>query len=986
MDASSPLPASAEALSTRRLPEPWGLLIDRSQAVPFTFEGRATAGLSGDTLASALIAENRWLLSRSFKYHRPRSAFSLGGHEADTLVQVGSRPNVAADRLPLTPGLVASAQNTLGGLERDVAQSMQSLSRFLPVGFYYHTFFRPKALWPLWERVIRTLAGLGRVDTKAYADHHADHGYDKAYLFADVVVVGAGAAGLSAALEANAAGAEVLVIDENPVVGGSLCWHRTDTDAEAERATRTELLARVQAQPTIRVLTNATCQGLFPDGMLEVTQGKRLLKVRGKRVIVSTGVIGQPAIFPGNDSPGVMHTHGVQRLMRLWGVRPGTRAVVLTADEDGYGCALDLQTAGVLVTAILDLRAESDAQGPLAEAARAVGIPVRHGRMVAEAHASADHLRAVSVAEVHGRGTLGAARERIPCDLLAVSVGVVPNGALIHHLGAPARYDATQHTFVLPATLPEPVDAAGSVRGHRSLAARLADGRRAGRAAAKALGLTTAESASIPTDPAGWTNHPWPMVDPEGHGKAFVDRDEDLTTTNIHDAVAAGFDHVQLLKRYSTAGMGPMQGRTAHLAVVRLAARDAGRPLDSATMTTLRPPVGGQTLGHLAGRSFDPTRLSPIHDRHVALGASFMTAGPWLRPAAYGKGTKAVTKEVQSVRKGVGLIDVSTLGKLEVRGPDAAEFLNRLYTFTYAKQQVGRCRYVLMCGDAGQVMDDGVAVRWADDHFTVTATTGGVDAVFRRMTWFQAQWRLKVDIANVTGAWAAVNLAGPRSRRVLAKLAPDLDLSREGFPYMGAREGTLAGIPARLLRVGFVGELGYEIHVPAGNGEALWDALMDAGAKDKIKPFGVEAQRVLRLEKGHVIIGQDTDGLSTPHEVAMTWAIAKKKPYYVGKAAVDALAQGPQDRVLVGFTLPAHSPLPKENHLVIDHGEIAGRVTSIADSPTLGHPIGLAFVPPAMADPGTTVDIRIGKDRTITATVTAPPFYDPDNARQDMDP
>jgi len=790
-----------------------------------------------------------------------------------------------------------------------------------------------------------------------------------------------------AALEAAAAGAEVLLIDENQALGGSLCWHRTDPAGLAERSLREALARQIAAAgPTLRTLSHTTCQGLFSDGLLAVTQGKRLYKVRARRVIIATGVIGQPALFPGNDRPGVLHTHGVQRLMRLWAVPPGRTAVVLTADEDGYGCALDLRAAGVTVAAVLDPRPAGPARGPLAEAVAAESIPVRHGVMVAETRAGPNgRLAAIAAAPCDGAGGLGQGRERIPCDLLAVSVGVVPNAALVHHVGAPARYDATRHTFVLPETLPDPVDAAGGVRGYRALASRAADGRRAGRAAARTLGLDAPDPEPIPADPPGWVNHPWPMVD-DGHGKAIVDRDEDLTVANVADAVAAGFDHVQLLKRYSTAGMGPMQGRTAHLAVVRLTARAAGRPLDAANMTTLRPPVGGETIGHLAGRGFDPARLSPMHERHTALGATMMVAGAWLRPAVYGEGSKAIADEVRAVRNGVGLVDVSTLGKLEVRGPDAAAFLNRMYTFAYAKQPVGRCRYALMCGDAGQVIDDGVTVRWAEDHFTVTATTGGVDAVHRRMTWFQAQWRLRVDIANVTGAWAAVNLAGPLSRRVLGRLAPDVDISVEGFPYMGARQGTLAGLPARLLRVGFVGELGYEIHVPAGNGEALWDALMVAGAPDDLRPVGVEAQRVLRLEKGHVIVGQDTDGLSTPHEVAMGWAIARKKPFFVGKAAVEALAQAPQERILAGFTLPAGSPMPQENHLVIEDGEITGRVTSIADSPTLGHPVGLAFIRPAMARPGQRIMIRGDKGRMITATVVTLPFYDPDTARQEIDP
>jgi sarcosine oxidase subunit alpha len=390
----------------------------------------------------------------------------------------------------------------------------------------------------------------------------------------------------------------------------------------------------------------------------------------------------------------------------------------------------------------------------------------------------------------------------------------------------------------------------------------------------------------------------------------------------------------------------------------------------------------------MAGRAFEPTRLTSMHRRHEELGAQFMTAGLWLRPAFYGakdNAARAIEDEVRAVRNAAGLIDVSTLGGLDIRGPDAAAFIDRMYTWAYEKQPVGRARYALLTDMAGVVIDDGVACRLHDRHFYVTATTSGVDQVYRSMTWFNAQWKMDVDVANVTAAWAGVNLAGPEARAIVAKLESDIDFSKDAFPYMAVRTGTLAGIPVRVLRVGFVGELGYEIHCPSGMGEALWDKLMEAGQPMGLKPFGVEAQRVLRLEKGHIIVGQDTDGLTNPVEAGMEWALAKKKPFYVGKRSIEMQAAKGITRKLVGFTLAgSEGAMPKECHLVIRDGTIAGRVTSVVRSPSLGKVIGLAYLPPDLAEPGRRFEIRVDGGTMAAAEVVATPFLDPENKRQEL--
>jgi len=565
-------------------------------------------------------------------------------------------------------------------------------------------------------------------------------------------------------------------------------------------------------------------------------------------------------------------------------------------------------------------------------------------------------------------------------------VGYTPLGQLLCHCGGRLVYDPALASFVLD-DIPPGIQIAGSVRGLHDLDAVIEDGRQAGWRAAKAAGLKAGPgfAAKLPLDPEA-VNHPWPIF-PHPKGKDFVDFDEDQTVADIEQAVAEGFEDVELMKRYTTTGMGPSQGRHAALNAVRITNKASGRGLSGAVVTTQRPPFRPVSFGHLAGRGFEPLRLTAMHHRHLEAGAQMMPAGLWLRPAYYGSeaGRDAVVREeVLAVRRNVAMIDVSTLGGLEVRGPDAAELLNRIYTFAYKKQPTGRARYVLMTDPAGAIVDDGVACRFDEQHFYVTATTGGVDAVYRSMLRWNAEWRLAVDVANVTGAYAGINIAGPKSRRVLAALECDIDLSAQAFPYMGVRRGLLGGIPVRMLRVGFVGELGYEVHCPASYGEALWDLVMGAGASFGIRPFGVEAQRRLRLEKGHIIVGQDSDGLTTPREADMTSAIAKRKPFFVGKRSIEIQAAlRPLERKLVGFTLPEEAKLPKECTLVIRGDDIVGRVTSAARSETLGAIIGLAYVHPEDAEPGRRIHIKLEDGHYEQGRVVPLPFYDPDNKRQE---
>ena len=955
--------------ASHRLPSNAGDLIDRCEPLQFTFEGRHYTGYVGDTVASALAANGVSLLSRSFKYHRPRGVMSLAACEANTLVEVNGIPNVFAERHVLANGDRISGQNYFGSLSFDWSAWIGMLGCFLRVGFYYRAFFRPKGAWRFWEPVIRRMAGLGRVDPKAH------HGYyDKVYLFADVAVVGGGASGLSAAIAAAEAGRRVVIVDDNPMLGGALNYVRFDADGIRAKQERDTLVSRMATLSNIRILTAASCEGVFADNWLAIVQGQRLYKLRAVRVILATGAIEQPLVFRNNDLPGVMYGSAAQRLIQLYGVRPGRRAVVVTANEFGYGVALDLLGANVDVAAVLDLR-RNPSEGVLRSAVRKRKVRIEMGTTIFEALGQR-YVQGVRSARLNSDGSYGEPYETIDCDLVSMSIGFAPNLALSGHAGARLIYDP-RCAMHRPEGLPNGVIVAGSANQQFALDAVLADGSQAAHSNA------TQQANQLIDETARSVTHPWPIV-AHPKGKEFVDFDEDLTLTDIHDTIVSGFDDIQLLKRYSTAGMGPSQGRHSAVNIIRLAARARGRAETDIGTTTARPPYSGESFGVLAGRSFNPVRRSAMHHRHLEAGAQMMTAGAWMRPAYYGDKRKAqsiIASEVATVRSTAGLIDVSTLGKIEIRGPAAAEFLDRLYFTGHLKQSVGRVRYGLMTDATGTITDDGVICRLAEAHFFVTATTSGVEAVIRSMYLWNAQWRLDVDITHVSAAYAAVNLAGPESRSILAELCDDINLSPDAFPYMSVRNGHVADVPSRILRVGFVGELGYEIHVPAGCGECLWDRLFEVGRRRGLKPFGVEAQRVLRLEKGHIIVGQDTDGLTNPLEVGMG-SSGLSKPYFIGSAALSAHRQRGIQRKLVGFVLEDEDAVPKECHLVIEGKEIAGRVTSCIRSAAVGRVIGLAYVRPHQSDIGRTFTIRVEAGRLLKARVVSLPFYDPGNERQ----
>ena len=965
-------------------PEEW---LDRSAPLSFEFEGRTFRGYEGDTISSALAAAGVPYLARSFKYHRPRHIFSFANHDSNILFQVDGVPNVRGDVTPLRAGMRVSAINTFGGLTRDRARVLDGLARWLPVGFYYKAF-HSKRLFPRWERMFRRMTGLGTVSLDAVRQATA-----KRYGFCDVLVVGGGPSGLSAALEAAAAGARVALVDESSRLGGG----GTGFYDGSHRATRA-LVEAVSASPAITVFRASVAAAYYADHWVAIAEPHRLTKMRAKAVVFACGVIEQPAVFRNNDLPGVMLAAGAWRLLLRHRVAPGRSVVMVAGNVEAYRTCLDLTSQGVRISTIVDLRAIRDGEDEVVAAAcAALGITVLSAHAPYEAIAGKNGtVAALDVAPLRfvpldaagglvanaGAGIDLSGRRRIECDGVLMSVGWAAAANLFLQAGGGTRFSEELQQF-LPSELPPGVFACGRMNGVYDFEPRVADGARAGSAAASHAGFGTGSAAAIART-ARCPSHRFPIID---HPKAknFVDLDEDLQVKDLENAAQEGFDSSELLKRYSTVGMGPSQGKHSNLNALRVLARYRSIGVEQLGLTTSRPMYHPVPLKLLAGRSFNPERRTPADAEHESLSAVWMPAGNWRRPEYYrvtGESrAQSIEAEVRAVRGSVGIIDVSTLGKIEIHGPQAGLFLDRVYAGKFSDLKVGMTRYGLMLDESGVIVDDGVIARLAPELFYFTTTTGGSATVFRELLRLNAFWGLDCALVNVTGHRAAFNFAGPLSRELLQPLT-DADLDDARFPYLGARTGRVAGVGARLLRVGFVGELGYEIHVAAGDAAHVWRALHAAGVPRSLRAFGVEAQRVLRLEKGHFIVGQDTDGLTDPFEANASWAVNMQKPFFVGQRSLRILqARGPR-QTLVGIELLDPARLPKECHLVIDKGAIAGRITSVAHSRTLNKSIGLAMLAPDLARRRDAIEIRGEQGEMLTARIAATPFYDPKNARQ----
>ncbi|TPW30231.1 sarcosine oxidase subunit alpha [Pararhizobium mangrovi] len=997
-------------MTTLRVPN--GGRVRHDEPVAFTFDGKSYTGLRGDTLASALLANGVHLMGRSFKYHRPRGPVTAGSEEPNALVGTSrgkgrSEPNTRATMQELRHGLVAESQNRSPSLKFDFGAVNDRLHPVFSAGFYYKTFMWPKSFWDrVYEPVIRAAAGLGTAPKEEDPDTYANR-----YAHVDVLVVGAGPTGIAAALTAAKAGAGVVLVDENAEIGGALLSDPS-VAIEGEPAW-TWLAGRIGelAALGVTVMTRTTAIGYYHQNMValaerltdhldEIPQGaprERMWQVRAGQVVLAQGALEKPLVFNGNDRPGIMLAGAAQTYLNRYGVRIGERAAIVTSHDSAWYTAFNLADSGTAIAAIVDTRSHPNAE--LLGEARRRQIRVLVGHTVV---ATSGRLRVKSITVAPMTNGRVGKSQTIACDCVAACGGWTPSLHLFSHTKGTLRWDEASAAF-FPDRKSEACEIAGAGRGLWGYAPVLADGVAAGTAAASSFGQEArAVAPGVKGDrPGTGANHAVlaTSVKP-GRVRAFVDFQNDVTAKDIRLAVSEGMKSIEHVKRYTTNGMATDQGKLSNINGLMIAAETLGKAPPEVGLTTFRPPYTPTTFatfaGYHRGTHFEVTRKTPIDGWADEQSAVFEPVGQWRRARYYPKAGEdmdaAVERECRATRQSVGIFDATTLGKIEVAGPDAAEFMNRVYTNPWTKLGVGKARYGVLLGEDGFIRDDGVVGRVSETLFHVTTTTGGAARVLTMMEDYrQTEWPdLKVWLTSTTEQWAVVALNGPNARKVLEPLTEGLDLSNEAFPMMSLADCRVAGFRARLFRLSFTGELGYEVNVPARHGLALWKALMEAGEPYDICPYGTETMHVLRAEKGFIIVGQDTDGTVTPDDAGLGWAVGKKKTDFVGMRSLkrpDLAATGRKQ--LVGLQPEDGSLLLEEGAQIVADPDkpvpmrMLGHVTSSYRSAALGRSIAMALVADGRQMMGKTVYIPM-PDGTHKATITSANAYDPDGERAKM--
>ncbi|WP_318012834.1 sarcosine oxidase subunit alpha family protein [Mesorhizobium sp. CA13] len=966
--------------------------IDLTQPLRFTFDGRELGGYRGDTLASALLANRVMLTGRSFKYHRPRGIFSAGPEEPNALVTLGSggrrEPNLPATTLELAEGMAAESQNRWPSLAFDMQSVNGLFAPLLSAGFYYKTFMGPtRRAWMFYEHFIRKAAGLGRAGTEPDPDR-----YETRHAFADIAVVGGGPAGLSAARAAAASGARVVLVERDFLLGGQLLAERPDGEAAAWL---TKIEAELAGQPNVTVMRKTTAFGTYDgntlglierhDGQVAQDAARQVFTMlRARSIVFAAGAIERPLVFSNNDRPGVMLASATRTYLNRFAVLPGKNILVATMNDGAYRAAFDLAAAGAQVT-IADQRGAPPA-GLAAEAGR-LNVEIRSGTRIADLRGS----HAVKAAQLAGPN----GKSEIACDFVCVSGGWSPTVHLTSHLGVRPVYRHDIDGFV-PGGFPAGQFGAGAMMGRFSTAGAIEDGHRAGVEAACFCGKSAASPAPHELDLEEAPAAPFRAISSAGRGKAFVDLQMDVTTKDIELAHREGYESVEHLKRYTTLGMGTDQGKTSNFAALSAMAALRRATIQQTGTTTFRPPYAAVAIGALAGRAvgdhFKPVRRTPMHDWHLANDAEMLEVGLWMRPYFYrGAGcdvNEAYVAEMRTVRGGAGLMDISTLGKIDVQGPDAAIFLDRVYANGFAKLPVGRARYGVMLRDDGVVFDDGTTTRLSQNRFFMTTSTARAADVLSRLEFLlDTAWPdLRVAVSSVSDEWAAMSVAGPGSRDVLAAAFPALDVSNETLPHMGVIEAGFEGRALRIIRLSYSGERAYEIYVGASAGGQAWSRLIEAGAPFGLKPYGVEALGALRVEKGHVA-GPEIDGRTTLDDLGLGRMVGKHGGFVGDVLRRRPAFQAPDRQRLVGLEciedgrrLRGGAILFLPGDAVVGHGR--GRITSVTFSPELGHYVGLAlFAGNAAAEGDEVIAAYPMRTETVRARIVPSVFLDPKGER-----
>ncbi|MGB5705701.1 MAG: sarcosine oxidase subunit alpha family protein [Arenicellales bacterium] len=984
--------------------------LNRSKTLRFWYDNKGYEGYQGDTLASALLANGVHLVGRSFKYHRPRGIYSAGSEEPNALVQLESgahtEPNRRATEVELYEGLSASSQNCWPSVGFDIGAINSKISRLLPAGFYYKTFMWPGALWTTYEKFIRKAAGLGKSPTEIDPDS-----YDKIHAHCDVLIVGAGPAGLQAALHAGRSGARVMLIDEKPMFGGSLLADSALIDGAPADQWVTKVINELKQMREVTRLTRTTVTGYYDYNFVVANERvnehlgpnrkaggpkERLWKIRARQVVLATGAIERPLVFADSDRPGIMLAHALRTYVNHYGVLPGNRIVLITNNDSAYHSALDAHAAGAMVE-VIDVR--RNPSGSLLDTAREQGIHIHENSTISAVDYRRGKLRGIEVMQLSddGKAVRGVPSD-LRCDLVAVSGGWTPTVHLFSQGKGKLKFLDDEHCYVPgERAVNNKGFEAGSCKATWSLPECLKEGAIAGASAASAAGFesTATEDASGTEESVyGPARALWilPTDHPVGRGpkKHFHELHNDSTVADIALAAREGFVSIEHLKRYTTTGMGTDQGKTSNLNALTVMSEIRDVPIPEVGTTTFRPPFTplsfGSIVGHDRQELFVQKRKTAIHPWHDRNNAVYEDVGDWKRPYYFPQHGEsmhdAVQRECLAARASAGIVDASTLGKIDIQGPDARRLLNMVYTNAWSKLAPGRCRYGLMLNEHGMVFDDGVTTCLAENHFHMTTTTGGAARVMGWLEeWLQTEWpQWQVYCTSVTEQWAVASITGPNAGKLLSTLC-DQPLDDESFPFMSMQSFNVAGIPARVFRISFTGDLTFEINVPARYGLALWEALMKAGRQYDICPYGTEAMHILRAEKGFIIVGQDTDGTVTPLDLGMDWIVSKTKGDFLGRRSFTRSDTTRSDRKqLVGLLTEDPSfVLPEGVHVVEKLKDkppmtMLGHVTSSYMSPNVGRSIAMALLKDGFNRKGSTLEVSLMDGSSHKVTVTDPVF------------